>query len=72
MDRVALTGMMHHNHRTNAHEAVKHDQAPQGIGGGAASGIADDGGFCGRSIPFGSFYHIDVAGIINGREAKEV
>ena len=42
-----ITSMMNHNHRAHTHKAVKHDHAPQSVSRGAASGVADDGGFCG-------------------------
>lgn len=44
-----FTSMMHHNHCTHARKGVKYDNAPQGIGIDAPSGVANDGGFCGWS-----------------------
>ena len=40
--------MMDHNHRPHPGHAVERVDAPQSVGGDAASGVAQDGGFCGR------------------------
>lgn len=39
---------MDHNHSPHPSHAVKRVNAPQSVGGDAASGVAQDSGFCGR------------------------
>lgn len=45
-----LTRVVDHNHSAHSHNGVKTVEAPQNTGIDAASGIANDGRFCGKSV----------------------
>ena len=49
MKLIGITSMMDHNHSAHPRHAIKRVNAPQSIGVDAASGVAKDSGFCGRS-----------------------
>ena len=49
MKLIGITSMMDHNHSAHPRHAVKRVNAPQSIGVDAASGVAKDSGFWGRS-----------------------